>query len=95
MFAGSDAIGRLPLLSNHSTNLEEKTLNKFVSFVVRHDQKILNSIAVAFLIPMLVLVVVDMDNLLAVGCLLMGYLVVAGAVLAIIGSDIRRDHRAM
>jgi hypothetical protein len=24
----------------------------------------------------------------------MGYLVVAGAVLAIIGSDIRRDHRA-
>lgn len=68
-------------------------MNKFVAFVVRNDQKILNSIAAVFLIPMIALVFIDMDNLLAVGGLLIGYVLTAGAVLAIIGADIRRDHR--
>lgn len=68
-------------------------MNKFVEFIVRNDQKILNSLAAVFLIPMLALVVVDMNNLLAVSALFMGYVVVAGSVLAIIGFDIRRDHR--
>lgn len=68
-------------------------MNKLVAFVVRNDQKVLNSVAAVFLIPMLVLVVVDMNNLLAVGALFVGYVVVAGSVLAIIGFDIRRDHR--
>lgn len=68
-------------------------MNKFVKFVVRNDQKILNSLGAVFLIPMLALVVIDMNNLLAVSALFVGYVVVAGSVLAIIGSDIRRDHR--
>lgn len=68
-------------------------MSKFVSFVVKHDKAILNSVSALFFISMMVVAVVDMDNMLAVMALLVGYVVVAGVFLFIAGSDVRQDHR--
>lgn len=68
-------------------------MKKLEAFVGKHDKAILNGLAVIFLIPMVVLAVVDMDNIFAVVSLLGGYVVMAAAVLSISGADIRRSHR--
>lgn len=68
-------------------------MSKFVAFVVKHDKALLNSATAVFLIPMFALAFIDMDNLLAVVGLLVGYVIVAGALLAIVAYDVRQDHR--
>lgn len=68
-------------------------MSKFVAFVVKHDKALLNSVTAVFLIPMFALAFIDMDNLLAVVGLLVGYVIVAGALLAIVAYDVRQDHR--
>lgn len=68
-------------------------MSKFVSFVVKHDKAILNSVTAAFLIPMFASAFIDTVSVLAVVGLLVGYVVVAGALLAILAADVRREHR--
>lgn len=68
-------------------------MSKFVAFVAKHDKPILNSISAAFLVPMIALALIDMDNMLAVIGLLVGYVVVAGVFLLIVGADVRRVQR--
>lgn len=68
-------------------------MSKFVAFVAKHDKAILNAISVVFLVPMIALALIDMDNMLAVIGLLVGYVVVAGVFLLIASADVRRSQR--